>query len=48
MKKIHQSVLLNETVDNVIINKNGIYVDGTIGFGGHAEAILSKLNNKGK
>ena len=48
MIKIHQSVLLNETVDNVIMNKNGIYIDGTIGFGGHAEAILSKLNNKGK
>ena len=47
MKKIHQSVLLNETVDNLIMNKNGIYIDGTIGFGGHAEAILSKLN-KGK
>ena len=48
MKKIHESVLLNETVDNLIMNKSGIYIDGTVGFGGHAEAILSKLNNKGK
>ena len=48
MKKIHQSVLLKETVDNVIMNKSGIYIDGTVGFGGHAEAILSKLNSKGK
>jgi len=48
MKKIHEPVLLNETVDNLIMNKSGIYIDGTVGFGGHAEAILSKLNNKGK
>ena len=46
--KIHQSVLLKEVVDNMIMNKSGIYIDGTVGFGGHAEAILSQLNNKGK
>ena len=46
--KIHQSVLLKEVVDNTIMNKSGIYIDGTVGFGGHAKAILSKLNNKGK
>ena len=46
--KIHQSVLLKEVVDNIIMNKSGIYIDGTVGFGGHANAILSKLNNKGK
>ena len=46
--KIHQSVLLKEVVDNIIMNKSGIYIDGTVGFGGHAKAILSKLNNKGK
>ena len=48
MKKKHQSVLLNETIDNIIMNENGIYIDGTIGFGGHAEAILLKLKNNGK
>ena len=46
--KIHQSVLLKEVVDNMIMNKSGIYIDGAVGFGGHAEAILSQLNNKGK
>jgi len=48
MKNHHQSVLLNETVDNLIMNKSGIYIDGTIGFAGHAKHILSQLDNKGK
>ena len=46
--KVHEPVLLNETVDNLVMNKNGIYIDGTIGFAGHASKIISKLNNKGK
>ena len=48
MDNQHKTVLLNEAVDNLIMNKNGIYIDGTIGFSGHAELILSKLNKKGK
>ena len=44
----HKSVLLNETVDNLIMNTDGIYIDGTVGFAGHAELILSKLSKKGK
>ena len=46
--KVHEPVLLNETVDNLVMNKNGIYVDGTVGFAGHASHIISKLNDKGK
>jgi len=46
--KVHEPVLLNETVDNLVMNKDGIYIDGTIGFAGHASKIISKLNNKGK
>ncbi len=46
--KVHEPVLLNETVDSVVMNKGGIYIDGTIGFAGHASKIISKLNNKGK
>ena len=46
--KVHEPVLLNETVDNLVMNKDGIYVDGTIGFAGHASKIISKLNNNGK
>ena len=46
--KVHEPVLLNETVDNLVMNKDGIYIDGTIGFAGHASKIISKLNDKGK
>ena len=48
MKNHHKSVLLNEVTDNLIMNKSGIYIDGTVGFAGHAKHILSQLNNKGK
>ena len=48
MTKVHHSVLLNEVANNLVMNKSGIYIDGTIGFAGHANKILSKLNNKGK
>ncbi|BEP29505.1 16S rRNA (cytosine(1402)-N(4))-methyltransferase RsmH [Helicovermis profundi] len=43
----HKTVLLKETVDGLDINPDGIYVDGTLGGGGHSELILSKLD-KGK
>lgn len=43
----HISVLLNESVEGLEIKKNGIYVDGTMGGGGHSEAILTKLSGKG-
>lgn len=39
----HVSVLLNETVDGLDIKADGIYVDGTLGGGGHSELALSKL-----
>ena len=41
----HQSVLLNEAVDGLDINPDGIYVDVTFGGGGHSKAILQKLEN---
>ncbi len=40
----HISVLLNETVDGLNINPDGIYVDGTMGGGGHSREILKRLN----
>ncbi len=43
----HIPVLLNETIELLNINKNGIYVDMTLGGGGHSEAILNLLE-KGK
>lgn len=44
----HVSVLLKETVDNLIWKDSGIYVDGTLGGGGHAEEILKRLGSDGK
>ena len=44
----HKPVLLEETVEYLKINPGGIYVDGTLGGGGHAEAVCRKLNGFGK
>ena len=44
----HVPVLLNEVIDGLHINPDGIYVDCTFGGGGHSKAILSKLGTKGK
>ena len=44
----HISVLLDETIDGLNINPNGIYVDGTLGGGGHAYQICKRLSPKGR
>lgn len=44
----HIPVLLQETVENLNIRPDGIYVDGTIGGGGHAYEVLSRLSDKGR
>ncbi|MDB2447002.1 16S rRNA (cytosine(1402)-N(4))-methyltransferase RsmH [bacterium] len=44
----HITVLLNETVEQTVVNKDGIYIDCTTGGGGHAELLLSKLGDSGK
>lgn len=44
----HISVLLNETIEMLNIKPEGIYVDGTLGGGGHSYEICKKLNNKGR
>ena len=44
----HVPVLLNEVIEGLHINPDGIYVDCTFGGGGHSKAILSKLGTKGK
>lgn len=43
----HIPVLLQETVDGLNINPDGIYVDVTFGGGGHSREILSRLSPKG-
>lgn len=44
----HKSVLLEETVDSLNIKSDGIYVDGTLGGGGHAFEVCSRLGENGR
>lgn len=43
----HISVLLNESIDYLNIKEDGIYVDCTLGGGGHSSEILKRLSSKG-
>lgn len=47
MEFVHKSVLLKETIDGLKIKPDGIYVDGTLGGGGHASEVARRLSNKG-
>jgi len=44
----HTSVLLKETIDSLNIKEDGIYVDGTLGGGGHAYEICRRLGSGGR
>ena len=44
---LHKSVLLSESISNLNIKNGGVYVDATLGFGGHSSEILKK-NKKGR
>ena len=44
----HNPVLLKKSVDDLVTNPSGIYVDCTFGGGGHSREILSRLSEKGK
>ena len=48
MKFEHTSVLLEEVLDNLAIRPDGIYVDGTLGGGGHSYHILERLTAGGR
>ncbi len=43
----HKSVLLNETIELLNINPDGIYIDGTLGGAGHSSEILKRLSDDG-
>jgi len=44
----HFPVLLKEAINCLNIQADGVYIDGTFGRGGHSQAILKKLSNKGR
>lgn len=44
----HLSVLFHEALDALAIVPDGVYVDGTFGRGGHARAVLERLDDKGR
>lgn len=48
MEFSHKSVLLNETINALQIKPDGIYVDGTLGGGGHSYEICKRLSDKGR
>ncbi len=44
----HNPVLLKKSVDDLVTNPDGIYIDCTFGGGGHSKEILKRLSEKGK
>lgn len=48
MEFVHKSVLLEETIGNLEIKPDGIYVDGTLGGGGHALEVCKRLSATGR
>ena len=45
---LHEPVLLKESIDGLITDRNGIYVDVTFGFGGHSKEILKRMGPNGR
>ena len=43
----HVSVLLNECIEGLNIKSDGVYVDCTLGGGGHSSQIVKRLSDKG-
>ena len=47
-KHPHVAIMKEEVVQNLITDKSGVYLDLTVGFGGHAEYIVRNLSKKGR
>jgi len=41
----HEPVMVKEVIASLLVNKKGIYVDGTVGGGGHSYAILKQTDS---
>lgn len=48
MSEYHNPVLLKESIDALVLNRDGFYADATFGGGGHSREILSRLSPKGR
>ena len=48
MSEYHNPVLLNPSIDALVLNPDGFYADATFGGGGHSREILSRLSPKGR
>ncbi len=44
---MHESVLLNEVIENLNVKSDGKYIDATVGYGGHSGKILKTIKNEG-
>ena len=47
MEFVHKSIMADDVIENLNIKPDGIYLDGTLGGGGHSSLILERLNNEG-
>lgn len=45
---MHKPVMVDEVVDLLVVRENGVYIDGTLGTGGHAQTILERLGPEGR
>ncbi len=48
MSSYHRPVLLDRSLSSLVVSPDGVYVDATLGGGGHTSALLSRLSPKGK
>ena len=47
MEFVHKSIMADDVIENMNIKPDGIYLDGTLGGGGHSSLILERLDNEG-